>query len=147
LLLAVAAAAAAGAPTALVLGLLLAAGLPAMSWNGLSFTAAAEMSGRARAGTAVSVQNTVLSAAGAVAPAAFGALVLATSWPAAWVGLAACQLAGVVVLAPLVGEEHERRDEREQRLEAAHAARRRGSWQASAPTARREGRAAVPPQT
>jgi sugar phosphate permease len=147
LLLAVAAAAAAGAPTALVLGLLLAAGLPAMSWNGLSFTAAAEMSGRARAGTAVSVQNTVLSAAGAVAPVAFGALVVATSWPAAWVGLAACQLAGVVVLAPLVDEEHERRDERERRLAAAQAARRRGSWQASAPTAQCEGRAAVSPRT
>ena len=52
-----------------------------MSWNGLSFTAAAEMSGRDRAGTAIGVQNTVLSIGGVIAPVAFGAAVVAASWP------------------------------------------------------------------
>ena len=61
-----------------------------MSWNGLSFTAAAEMSGRERAGTAIGVQNTILDGAAARSrrwPSP--AVVDATSWPVAWALLAA----------------------------------------------------------
>lgn len=108
--------AAAAAPTVVLLPLLLAAGVVAMSWNGLAFTTAAEIAGRMRAGTAVSLQNTIVSVGGAAAPAAFGALVAATSWPA---GFAACALGPVaawLVLAPLRGDESARAADREQRL-------------------------------
>jgi sugar phosphate permease len=105
-----------GAPTAVVLPVLVAGGVLAMSWNGLSFTAAAEMSGRERAGTAMGVQNTVLSVFGAAAPIAVASVVSAGSYPAAWAGLALVQAGGVAVLAPLVGEERRRRAAREERL-------------------------------
>lgn len=108
-----------GAPAAVLVPVLLAAGVLAMSWNGLSFTAAAELSGRERAGTAIGVQNTVLSIFGAAAPIAVATVISAASYPAAWAGLAALQAAGVIVLAPLVGEERRRRAAREARLRAA----------------------------
>src|SRR5919108_330553 len=57
LILAAAGLAAAGAPTGALLPALLAGGVLAASWNALSFTAAAELSGRRRAGTAIGVQN------------------------------------------------------------------------------------------
>jgi MFS family permease len=119
------------APGALVVPALVGAGVLAMSWNGLSFTAAAEMSGRTRAGTAISVQNTVLSAGGALAPMAFAALVVATSWPAAWIALTAFQRGGVLVLGPSVAEERRRRAARRRRL-AAHGPRQRAAWHSKA---------------
>ncbi len=106
---------AAGAPTVLLLPALLAGGVLAASWNGLSLTAATEMSGRERAGTAIGVQNTILNGAGAIAPVAFASIVVATSWPTAWALLALSQLAGVAVLAPLVTEERGRREVRRSR--------------------------------
>jgi sugar phosphate permease len=112
-----------GAPTALMLAVLLAGGILASSWNALSLTAATEMSGRERAGTAIGVQNTLLNGAAAVAPVAFAALVVATSWALSWSALAICQLAGVALLAPLVAEERGRRAERRSR-----------TWQSSQPT-------------
>jgi sugar phosphate permease len=121
------AAALAGAPTLLLVPVLLVAGVLAMSWNGLSFTAAAEMSGRERAGTAIGVQNSVLSAAGVAAPVAFAAIVAALSWPVAWLALAASQVAGVHMLTPLVGEEEGRRSARRARLQAAARAPSRTS--------------------
>jgi sugar phosphate permease len=98
---------------------LVAGGVLAASWNALSFTAAAEMSGRERAGTAIGVQNTIMNLAGVVAPVAFAAVVVATSWPAAWALLVASQLLGVLVLSPLVSEERERAAARRERLRAA----------------------------
>ena len=62
-------------PGAVLYPLLLFAAVATMTWNGLAFTAAAEISGRARAGTAMSLQNTIISVGGALAPAAFGVLV------------------------------------------------------------------------
>jgi sugar phosphate permease len=123
LLLAVAALTAAGAPTALLLPALVAGGVLAGSWNSLSLTAATEMSGRERAGAAIGVQNTVHNLAAALAPVAFAALVVATSWPAAWTLLCASQLAGVAVLAPLVGEERRRRAARRERLRTRSGSR------------------------
>jgi sugar phosphate permease len=110
-------AALATAPGAVLYPLLLFAAVATMTWNGLAFTAAAEISGRARAGTAMSLQNTIISVGGALAPAAFGVLVEATSWSAAFGVLAAAPLAAFLVLAPLEGEEDERL--------AAHALRAR----------------------
>ena len=87
-----------------------------MSWNGLAFTAAAEISGRARAGTAMSLQNTILAVGGALAPSAFGAVVEATSWTSAFAVLALAPLLAVFVLRPLEGDEDARIAERERRL-------------------------------
>jgi sugar phosphate permease len=117
-LLAAAGLGAAAAPTALLLPVLLAGGVLAASWNGLSLTAATEMSGRERAGTAIGVQNTILNGAGAIAPVAFASVVVATSWPASWALLAACQLVGVAILGPLVAEERGRREIRRARQRA-----------------------------
>lgn len=125
-----------GAPTAVVLPVLVAGGILAMSWNGLSFTAAAEMSGRERAGTAMGVQNTVLSVFGALAPIAVASAVTVGSYPAAWAGLALIQAVGVAVLRPLVGEERTRRAARDARLRRAASAapvRRREAVHASVP--------------
>jgi sugar phosphate permease len=123
-----------GAPAALLYPVLLSAAVSTMSWNGLSFTVAAEISGRARAGTAMSLQNTILAIGGALAPVLFGALVEAISWPAAFALAALAPLAAFVILAPLEGDEEERIADRERRLRAA--ARRRGSCDSSPRPAR-----------
>jgi sugar phosphate permease len=104
------------APTWVVVPLVTVAGVATMAWNGLAFTAAAEMSGRAQAGTAMSVQNTMTSVGTVIAPVAFGAFVEVTSWPPAFVALAACPVAAWWVLGPLVAEEEQRADAREARL-------------------------------
>ena len=59
-LLLLSAAALAGASSALLVPVLMAGGVFAMSWNGLSFTAAAEISGGAQAGRAMGLQNTLM---------------------------------------------------------------------------------------
>ena len=79
--------------------LLLAGGL-GMSWNGLSFTAAAEIAGRRRAGAAVGFQQTVLAVGSAVAPIAFAAAA-AASWRFAFAGAAVCPIVGALLLRPL----------------------------------------------
>jgi MFS family permease len=88
-----------------------------MTWNGLAFTAAGEISGRARAGTAMGVQNTIIAVGGAAAPAAFGTLVEAAGWPAAFATLAVMPVLAWLVLGPLEGEEDERARARAARLE------------------------------
>ena len=98
----------ASGPGVLLYPLLACAAVSTMSWNGLAFTAAAEISGRARAGTAMSLQNTLISIGGVLAPTAFGVLVEATSWTAAYLALALAPLIAFAVLAPLEGEEDER---------------------------------------
>jgi sugar phosphate permease len=106
----------AGGPGALLYPTLLVAAVSTMTWNGLAFTAAAEISGRARAGTAMSLQNTILAVGGALAPSAFGAAVEATSWTAAFAVLALAPLLAVFVLQPLEGDEDARVADRERRL-------------------------------
>ena len=135
----------------MLLPVLLAGGVLAMSWNSLSFTAAAEISGRDQAGMAIGVQNTVLSAFGALAPVVVATVVVTASWPAAWVLLAVSQLAGVWVLGPLVREEEVRartlagrlRDRDEQRRLARTTPARR-SCNASAPAGVTAGAAPSP---
>ena len=109
-------AALAGGPGLLLYPALVCTAVSTMTWNGLAFTAAAEISGRARAGTAMSLQNTILAMGGALAPSAFGAVVEATSWTSAFAVLALAPLAAVFVLRPLEGDEDERLAERERRL-------------------------------
>jgi sugar phosphate permease len=84
----------------LITSFVLAGGL-AMSWNGLSFTAAAEIAGRARAGAALGMQQSALAAAGAIVPPAFAAIVAASSWRLGFALSAAFPLAGVALLRPL----------------------------------------------
>jgi MFS family permease len=102
-------------PGALLYPLLAVAAISTMSWNGLAFTAAAEISGLARAGTAMSLQNTLISVGGVLAPIAFGVFVEATSWTAAYVVLALAPLAAFAVLRPLEGEEDDRNAARARR--------------------------------
>jgi MFS family permease len=105
-----------GAPGVLLYPVLAMACVSTMTWNGLAFTAAAELSGRVRAGTAMSLQNTIVAVGGAAAPALFGLIVSTTSWP---VGFALCALApagAYLVLAPLEREEAQRNADRKIRL-------------------------------
>ena len=74
------------------------AGGLAMSWNGLSFTAAAELAGGRRSGAAIGFQQSVLSGVGAVAPVVFAALVAATSWRVGFALAALCPLPGIALL-------------------------------------------------
>ena len=69
-----------------------------MSWNGLSFTAAAELAGGRRSGAAIGFQQSVLSGVGAAAPVVFASLVAATSWRAGFALAAVCPLAGILLL-------------------------------------------------
>jgi sugar phosphate permease len=82
------------APLALFLPAFVAAGALSQSWNGLSFTATAELAGRSRAGAALGFQQTALSVASAVSPPLFAVLVESTSWGLAF---------GLAALLPLAG--------------------------------------------
>ena len=116
-----AAAALAGAPDAVAVPLLMAGGVAAMSWNGLSFTAAAEISGRRQAGTAMGIQNTSMRVVAVAVPVGLGALASGVSWQLAFLLMGAALLAARRVLAPLVADEHERRAARRARLAEARA--------------------------
>jgi sugar phosphate permease len=109
-------AAAVGGPTAVPL--LLAGGIAAMSWNGLSFTAAAEISGRRQAGKAMGIQNTSMRLVAAGVPVGLGALASAVSWNAVFVVMGVTPLIARALLAPLVHDERRRRRDREARLES-----------------------------
>jgi sugar phosphate permease len=89
-----ASAAATAAPVAVALVAFLVAGGLSMAWNGLSFTAAAELAGERRSGAAIGFQQTVLSVIGAAVPPGFAALVEATSWRTAFAVAAVIPLAG-----------------------------------------------------
>jgi sugar phosphate permease len=97
---------------------LMAGGVAAMSWNGLSFTAAAEISGRRQAGKAMGIQNTAMRVVAAGVPVSLGALASAVSWPLAFVVMGITPLMARALLGPLVEDERRRRREREARLES-----------------------------
>jgi sugar phosphate permease len=82
------------APLALFIPAFLVAGALSQSWNGLSFTAAAELAGRRRAGAALGFQQTGLAVASGLAPPLFALLVDSTSWGLAF---------GLAALLPLAG--------------------------------------------
>jgi sugar phosphate permease len=113
-----AAAALAEAPNAVLVPLLMAGGVLAMSWNGLSFTAAAEISGGAQAGRAMGMQNTLMRAMGAVVPVTLGTLAAHGSWRLTFLVMGLAPLAGRALLGPLVADEDQRRRERLARISA-----------------------------
>lgn len=94
-------AAVASGPDALTAAVLVLAGGLGMSWNGLSFTAATELSGHAQAGAAVGVQQSALNGAGSIVPVASAAIVAATSWQAAFALVAISPLTAAFVLRKL----------------------------------------------
>jgi len=94
----------------------MAGGMFAMSWNGLSFTAAAEISGGAQAGRAMGLQNTLMRGAGAAAPLLLGTLAASVSWQLAFLVMGLAPLAGAALLGPLVADEDRRRHDRRVRL-------------------------------
>jgi nitrate/nitrite transporter NarK len=89
------------APLVVLIPVLVAAGSLGMSWNGLSFTAAAEAAGARRSGAAIGFQQTVLGVGGIVVPIAFAAVVAHGSWREAFFASGACALAGALLLRPL----------------------------------------------
>ena len=90
----VATAALANGPVWLLVPVIVLAGGLTMAWNGLSFTAAAELAGPARSGAAIGFQQTVLSGIGIAAPVLFAATVSSGSWAVAF---------AIAALVPLVG--------------------------------------------
>jgi sugar phosphate permease len=89
------------APVVPLVAAFVVAGAVSMAWNGLSFTAAAELAGRARSGAAIGFQQTALGVAGLVVPFAFAATVSVTTWQTAFALAAVSPLVGVVLLRPL----------------------------------------------
>jgi len=85
----------------IVVPALVVAAIFGLSWNGLSFTAAAEAAGRARSGAAIGLQQTFLSAGAIVAPIGFAAVVHHGSWRLAFAVAAVSPLVGYVLLSPL----------------------------------------------
>jgi sugar phosphate permease len=93
------------APDALLVPALVAAGALAVGWNGLSFTATAELAGRERSGAALGFQQTALGLGSMVAPLAFAALVSVTSWLVGFALLALLPLAAFATFGPLLAAE------------------------------------------
>ena len=89
-------------PILVLVPLLVIAGVFGMSWNGLSFTAAAEAAGPRRSGAAIGFQQTVLGVGGIVIPIAFAAVVAGASWRVAFFAAAATAAVGAAALRPLV---------------------------------------------
>lgn len=87
-------AALASATLALLLPAFLVAGALSQSWNGLSFTATAELAGRSRAGAALGFQQTALAVSSGLAPPLFALLVESSSWGVAFALAATLPLAG-----------------------------------------------------
>ena len=86
------------APLPVLVPVLVVAGSLSQSWNGLSFTAAAELAGYARSGAAIGLQQASLSLSSVVTPVAFAALVGATSWAIGFAMAALAALAGTIAL-------------------------------------------------
>jgi sugar phosphate permease len=85
----------------LLVSALVAAGTLGLSWNGLSFTATAELAGTHRAGAAIGLQQTLLSTGATVAPIAFAAVVAATTWRVGFALAAVGPALALAVLRPL----------------------------------------------
>jgi sugar phosphate permease len=124
--LVVAAALARGPLEVLVPALVVAGGL-SMAWNGLAFTAAAELGGAASSAAAIGLHETALSVFNMLAPVTFAALVAATSWRAGFALLALSPLAGWLVLRPLAEHRPAQQKDREMFGASRRAGGRAGS--------------------
>ena len=91
------------APLALLVPALVLMGCVTISWNGLSFAAAAEAAGHAKSGSAIGLQQTALAISAAALPVLFGVLVAATSWRAGFAVVAVFPLVGWRLLATVPG--------------------------------------------
>jgi sugar phosphate permease len=91
----------AGGPVWLLVPAIALAGGFSMAWNGLSFTAAAELAGAARSGAAIGFQQTVLSGLGVLAPMLFAASVSSVSWTAGFLLAGVLAMTGWGALRPL----------------------------------------------
>jgi MFS family permease len=112
------------APRAVTVVAIVATGGLGLSWNGLSYAATAELAGAERSGAGIALQQTMLTASGASAPIAFGAiLALTSSWRTSFALAAAAPVLGVWILSPLARSEA-----------ARHAAAERGAGAVSADT-------------
>jgi sugar phosphate permease len=100
------------APGVVLYPVLIAAGVIALSWNALAFTAAAEIAGLTKAATAMGLQNTIVSIGSIAAPVAFGLLVEATSYPVGFAAVAIAPIASFALLRTLQDDEAERARER-----------------------------------
>ena len=89
------------APLVLLVPAFVVAGSLTMAWNGVAFAAVAELAGRAKSGSALGVQQTVLSLAGVATPLAFAAVVSSGSWSLAYGLSALFPIAGWLVLRTL----------------------------------------------
>jgi sugar phosphate permease len=87
-----------GASLWLLVPALVAAGTFSLSWNGLSFTATAEIAGTRRSGAAIGLQQSFLAAGSIVTPIAFAAIVHVSSWRTAFVLAAVSPLVGYALL-------------------------------------------------
>jgi sugar phosphate permease len=88
-----------------VVPVLLVAGVVAISWNGLAFTAVGELAGPGRAGTALGLQNTAVALGAALTAPVLGAVVDRTSWATGYALAGTAALAAVLLLRPLVRAE------------------------------------------
>lgn len=93
----------AGAPA--VVPLVLVAGIVAISWNGLVFTAVGELAGPGKAGAALGLQNTAVAAGAALTPPLLGRTVELSNWAVAYGAAALAGLAAYLLLAPLAASE------------------------------------------
>jgi sugar phosphate permease len=93
------------APDWLVVIALVVAGALSVGWNGLSFTATAELAGRERSGAALGFQQTALGIGSMLAPLGFAAVVGATSWPVGFGVLALLPLGAFATFGPLLAAE------------------------------------------
>jgi sugar phosphate permease len=86
------------APLGLLVPVLTVAGVLSLSWNGVAFTAAAEMAGAGKSGAALGFQQTVLGVIASLATPAFAALVVLTSWRVAFIAAALFPAVGLLAL-------------------------------------------------
>jgi sugar phosphate permease len=90
-------------PLVLLVPALVLMGCITISWNGLSFAAAAEAAGHARSGSSIGLQQTALAISGSAFPVAFGVFVAATSWRTGFAVVAIFPLIGWRLLANIPG--------------------------------------------
>jgi sugar phosphate permease len=91
------------APLGVLVPVLTVAGVLSLSWNGLAFTAAAEMAGTGKSGAALGFQQTVLGVIASIATPLFAALVVATSWRVAFIAAALFPAVGLFALRWVAG--------------------------------------------
>jgi sugar phosphate permease len=105
-----------GVPLELLVPMLVVATALSMAWNGLSYTAAAELAGSRRSGAAIGVQQMVLSTVGFISAPVFAALVDESSWRTGFAVFAVGPLAGWWLLGQLAPEHRRDRGQRDASL-------------------------------